>query len=73
MQLEQNICWHSSKNKKIMNLFYSSIMSKKTIDEVFKFFIEKNISNVELTGGIQYDKNILINWFLIKINTTSIY
>ena len=31
---------------------------KKTIDEVFKFFIEKNISNVELTGGIQYDKNI---------------
>ena len=42
-----------------MNLFYSSIMSKKkTIDEVFKYFIEKNISNIELTGGIQYDKNI---------------
>lgn len=42
-----------------MNLFYSSIMSKKkTIDDVFKFFIERNISNVELTGGIQYDKNI---------------
>tara|TARA_Y100000590_G_scaffold470706_1_gene668068 strand:- start:4596 stop:5447 length:852 start_codon:yes stop_codon:yes gene_type:complete len=52
-----------------MNLFYSSIISKKkTIDEVFKFFIEKKISNIELTGGIQYDENILDKLIFYKKN-----